>query len=363
MRRRQAFTLVELMVSMALIVIILMILAEAFAVGQAAFTSLKAIGDMDERMRTVTSLLRRDLAADHFYGNTRVSDPTTYTSVNDPIRGFFHVEVGNADAGTLVFPGGLVGPQPEGADGDGITSTLATSYLLHFSVKLRGNNRDAFFSAVNVPETMVQAQTSITPELSAPEARYQNPPPTPAPATGIYKSQWAEVSYFVWPNGATAGTAPLYNLYRSQFALVGDGTAVNYGTTALTGTAQQYPGMSTPPPPTALFFNSPLEIGTGTNRAFQCQVDPHSFALPIANPHDRVVQATLLLLTDVVSFDVQYLSSVLDNATTTPVFQPLTTSFDTGTSKFGITALQITLRVWDVKTQQTRQVTIVQDMH
>src|SRR5262249_53474616 len=93
MRRRQAFTLVELLVSMALIIFIMAILTEAFSAGLTTFRQLKAIGDMQERMRSVAILLRRDLQADHFQdirGN-RLSDidlrPTNSTGLANPNPG------------------------------------------------------------------------------------------------------------------------------------------------------------------------------------------------------------------------------------------------------------------------------------
>ena len=59
MRLRRAFTIIELMVSMALILFIMVILTEAFSAGMETFRQLKALGDMQERLRTATSILRR----------------------------------------------------------------------------------------------------------------------------------------------------------------------------------------------------------------------------------------------------------------------------------------------------------------
>ena len=65
MRRRQAFTIVELLVAMALIVFIMYILAEAFSAGATAFRNLKAVGDMNEKLRTTTTVLRKYLGSDY----------------------------------------------------------------------------------------------------------------------------------------------------------------------------------------------------------------------------------------------------------------------------------------------------------
>src|SRR5262245_46777387 len=81
--RRQGFTVVELLVAMALIVFIMTILSEAFSAGLKTFRDLKAAGDMSERLRSATTVLRSDLlAADHFSRDfiregleTKVVDP------------------------------------------------------------------------------------------------------------------------------------------------------------------------------------------------------------------------------------------------------------------------------------------------
>ena len=87
---RRGFTLVELMVSMALIIFIMYILAEAFAAGSQVFRRLKAIGDMNARLRTTSTTLRRLLAADHFEGKKRLSDPGFWTD-GPPQQGFFRI--------------------------------------------------------------------------------------------------------------------------------------------------------------------------------------------------------------------------------------------------------------------------------
>ena len=73
MRQRRAFTLVEMLVAMALIIFIMAILSEAFVAGLETFRQLKAIGDMQEKLRSVATVLRRDLAAEHFATGQRMS--------------------------------------------------------------------------------------------------------------------------------------------------------------------------------------------------------------------------------------------------------------------------------------------------
>src|SRR5262249_9467667 len=94
MRRRRGFTITELLVVMALIVFIMYILAEAFAAGAGAFRNRKAIGDMNEKLRSTSLLLRRGLQADRFEDKRRISDPDFWKN-GPPGAGFLRVYNGS----------------------------------------------------------------------------------------------------------------------------------------------------------------------------------------------------------------------------------------------------------------------------
>src|SRR4249920_3275257 len=64
--RRAGFTIVELLVAAAVTIFIMVILASAFQAGLDTFRNLKAAGDMQERLRTATVLLRSDMTSWHF---------------------------------------------------------------------------------------------------------------------------------------------------------------------------------------------------------------------------------------------------------------------------------------------------------
>src|SRR3954470_7819642 len=68
-RRRTAFTLVEMMVSAALIIFMMYILSSAFVEGLNAFRTLKTQGDMQEKLRAAATALRTDLCRPHFDGD------------------------------------------------------------------------------------------------------------------------------------------------------------------------------------------------------------------------------------------------------------------------------------------------------
>jgi type II secretory pathway pseudopilin PulG len=192
MRRRQAFTIVEMLVAVALIILIMLILTEAFSAGVETFHQLKALGDMQERLRSTVAVLRRDLAADHFEGRRRLSDPN-FWSDGYPAAGFFRIAQGTSSTQEgpdldLALPAPYV-----------IAPVRATDHVLHLGVKLRGNERGDFFSAYVPGSPVLTANTNFFGQPA--DARYQDTPNT-------FSSPWAEVVYFLVANGANAGAGP-----------------------------------------------------------------------------------------------------------------------------------------------------------
>ncbi len=393
---RLAFTLVELLVAMALILFIMVILSQAFVSGLESFRQLKAIGDMEERLRTAAVEIRRDLSADHFEGKRRLSDPDFW---QQPTReGFFQI-VQATNVPTAAGPYYL-----EGTDSDNNPSFRATDHRLHFSVKLRGNSQGQFFSTPIPPGTPSQSplrNASLTTNFfnQPPDGRFQSDP-------NVYNSPWAEVAYFLVPTGTNAGSGvPLYSLYRSQLVVVPDNRNLNWqglpGQPAIAGVPinasqlSNYLGFSCQPGTAAtgtannLYFNCPSDLAlsdlTGGIRTLgtsnwlitssQLNTDPTKLAI-----YQTMATRSSLLLTDVISFQVRILTPNAASSATTAVqdFVDLTSSagtpanFDTGDPKhfstpaqaanYNIVAIQVTLRVWDIKTEQARQITIIQDM-
>src|SRR5205807_1381257 len=78
----------------------------------------------------------------------------------------------------------------------------------------------------------------------AADSRFQDLVPTTNPAG--YKTQWAEVAYFLVPNGTTANGSTLYALYRVEMKVVPDNRYIN-------GRAYATPPS---PPPIPSSFNS-----------------------------------------------------------------------------------------------------------
>ncbi len=323
MRRRSGFTIPELLIAMALIIFIMYILAEAFAAGSGAFRNLKAIGDMNEKLRTTSSVLRRYLAADHFEGKRRLSDPN-FWSAGPPSEGFFRIW---QDADSV----------NEGADLDGNPSYSSVNHGLHFAVKLRGNNRGDFFrtslpAAPSMPSSLLL--------LPYPDTRFQDP------SSNIFCAPWAEVAIFLRATGDVtddpdnpAGSQPLYSLYLRQKLLIPDNSLVTavgkvpyQGYTNGQGkyvegyTDGNYAEMSCfkdPLDPTNLYFNSPgdvtmparrltavgrtaLGLNAGQSGDLANAASPATYPT-LADEPKGLYAGNDILLTNVLSFDVRVL--------------------------------------------------------
>src|SRR5437660_317577 len=94
MRKRQAFTLVEMMVSMALVIFIMVLLSQAFVASMQTFRILKGLGDMEEKLRTAVAVMRRDLSAQHFDTSKRISD-SHFFDKGTPNQGYLRIYHGS----------------------------------------------------------------------------------------------------------------------------------------------------------------------------------------------------------------------------------------------------------------------------
>ena len=421
-KRRSAFTLVEMLVSVALTLFIMALLSQAFVAGLQAFRQMKALGDMEERLRSTSAILRRDLTAFHFEGVRKLSD-SNFWSPNygggPPAQGFFRIW--ESGPSTL-----------EGTDGDGIPSTNATTHMLDFTCKLLGLAPNDFASAYFPPslQTALQTANQSLYGTSTYDGRYISQ----AQATTLYRSRWFEVAYFLRPSltSLPSGTqlyasanVPLYTLYRRQLAVI-DPLPPIAVTSSITDWPNYFQLSASSSASYAVTFNKP-DILTSPARRFAVTsavgvpVDTYSPSLGVSYPiypylgesggasaplpwqENASYLGSDVLLTDVISFDVKVLTndnpgdftdlfhqagfggsnSTLASLKPAPTL-PAPMVFDTwssvsdGTNNYSnwgtantptsapmllhIQALKITIRIWDNKTRQARQVTILQDM-
>ncbi|MFL5340576.1 MAG: PilW family protein, partial [Gemmataceae bacterium] len=241
-RQRGGYTLVEMLVAAGVSLMIMVILTGAFQAGMDTFRKLRAQGNMQERLRMARTALCDDLSSPHFENAAGDSgwDKQDYVSFQDmrplvdggswspPSDGFFRIWQANEAAGSYTGwqPNDTPLPFiPEGADSSGMFFTRARTHAFHFTVRRRGGG----------PENMYRTSDFMTSPATAPW-RQVNPPqaglvwptnfinpvdyrgqPDPVGSTNPFVTQWAEVAWFLVPNGSSAGSStPLFNLYRRQ---------------------------------------------------------------------------------------------------------------------------------------------------
>jgi prepilin-type N-terminal cleavage/methylation domain-containing protein len=466
-RTRTGFTLIELMVAMALTLFIMVILSQAFVTSLETFSGMKGLGDMQKDLRSAMVMLRDDLSQDHFEGKRRLSDlttavtPTSELTTHHPQAGFFAVRRGSK----VPLPAPSTPPFPlyasEGTDASPakIPSVRAVDHMIYMTVKRKGNRQENFFNTALqvVPPRTAADLAKFFNEKTAYDVPLANLPYLtqtqrygPGQTTGFYASQWAEVLYFLERTGSTEqpkdptstlGT-PTYGLYRAQFVMVPDPTYVNQKflslPTAADATALSvgtFRGISCRPNGKALTFYSPADaarsitnrvmnnfnaapvsktIAAAPNGATEAggvvtikTMTAHGFsagqtvtiagvAVPGYNgavtildtpdathfrytdvnpglgnsgggtatlkfdPTDRVLAGATLVCPNVISFHVQLMylngTSFMDVAGGNPAI------YDTASIPSGLKGIQVTVRVWDNKTRQTRQSTVVQDL-
>jgi len=91
LRMRKGFTLVELLVAMALILFIMSIVSVCFSDATESFRIFRSRAELSEKLRFITQTLRADLRADHFENGRRLSDKDFWVQ-GPPKAGYFRVE-------------------------------------------------------------------------------------------------------------------------------------------------------------------------------------------------------------------------------------------------------------------------------
>ncbi len=379
-RSRSGFTLIELMVAMALTLLIMVILTQAFSIALETFATAKGIGDLTHNLRVATVNLRDDVMQDHFEGKRRLSDVTltggSQLVAEKPQAGFFAILQGS--------PSLL-----EGYDQNYLPSYRAVDHVLYMTVKRRGNRAENFFY------TSLTAATPADPRaldafFLAQQGNSGMSASTPPYSIGIgstagyFSSQWAEVMYYLVRTGsteqpnnptATVGT-PTFALMRAEFVMVPSERNVPTGIPI--ASSPMFPTIACNPGAVDVEIFSPADSAAAASQ----RVVPTQFAAapavsPMLSiqpdgtpnllfPYARVAPASTLVLPNLISFQIQ----IMPTGTAVPAFVDVPGGvYDTALinapgyrNNFGLRAIQITLRVWDPKTRQTRQITVVQDM-
>jgi type II secretory pathway pseudopilin PulG len=277
--RRGAFTLVEMLVAAALIIFMMYIIASAFEKGLESFRILKAQGDMNEKLRAAASALRLDLSTPHFGGAMSPDNQGPYLSdqrLNNqywqpPQKGYFRISLPGVNP-TRQNGGPPAAGTGEAFDPDNPNAAYyrlmyanssppfcpSKDMYLQFTVNLTDGHptvrdargrRDQFFMTDTFDGSMTGYGKPVAPSSTQPDYTgdgtlnmYAQPTynqndislhplnktqsgylPTNSVYSTLYTSQWAEVAYFVLPNGRSTDAQPplpLFDLYRRQKLLV-----------------------------------------------------------------------------------------------------------------------------------------------
>ncbi len=208
---RTAFTLVEMLVATALTLFIMAIISQTFGQATKTFSKLRTAGQLQERTRGAINLIRRDLATEHFAGPYPGgrggpfvgSQRLDLEGWQPPAFGFFAIR----QNGPSLF-------EPIGApltDGEGLASTRATSHVLQFTSHLPAGQPTELFSA-NVFDPVGSAATNSISTILKSTRFAGNEFVT---GSSLYYSRWSEICYFLWPSGDTTATGvQLFSLRR-----------------------------------------------------------------------------------------------------------------------------------------------------
>ncbi|HMO35554.1 MAG TPA: prepilin-type N-terminal cleavage/methylation domain-containing protein [Gemmatales bacterium] len=450
--RRAGLTLVEMLIALALSIFIMAILSEAFVKGLEVFGQYKALADLEQRLRTVANIIRRDLRAPHFEGNRKLSECTVSGKPMPILDGLRNVPYGPLEAEALIrqlhqyrfkspsegfFSVGEWPNRPgvvprttsflEGQDAFARPSYRDQYDVLHFTSRLEGNEPDKFFYGRVRPGSPLDGAGNF---LSRFDSANNN---------GLYTSQAAELLYFIGPDdtqnlpgvGTPNGPVRTFNLYRQAWLLIPSGFSSapaplgdnSYANEALyrleNDVSADFVG-------TTAFYNTIADVQHRERR-----IDAGLVRAPRVLPSLQQ-DGSDILLTNVISFDVKVfdpfaykvplgassggpgsgrgayvdIGDVFDNVldavgnpanvaptaaavsgdALTPVFGATVNTagvletFETGTARFDgppgggiylsqspshafpITSIQITIRVYEPKSRQTRQITIIQEM-
>ena len=227
---RNAFTLVELMVAMALIILMLSIMSQAFVIATGTMQGLKEVADMQEKIRPAITLLQRDLGANHFEGSKKLSDPEFWDN-GPPKEGYFMLWQDNANELAT-------GIEPSEGTFNGVSfsqSAAAANHKLAFTVKLPGKSPNDFFEEnlalpILAPIKLAFGNTFFN-GAGTPQGMIDSNIRRFEATSDRVHSDWAEVAYFLGPHNVGVATPvadgntdgknnppslSYFNLYRQQ---------------------------------------------------------------------------------------------------------------------------------------------------
>ena len=224
--RRPAFTIIELMVALALVLFIMSIIAQVFGDASEAFRSQRAKAELSEKLRFLTQSIRADLRSRHFERGRRLSDPNFWQE-GPPKSGYFRLEqqrfqTGSTSSALDNFPVG----------------TPNENHVMAFTSFLSGKTQGSFHSCrLDLLPGFMNWKNGVgfpVPPLSLGDTRFEE-------TTSTYNSPDAEVAWFLGPStdfteyamqdeplAPSPGSVKLYKLYRRTWLMLPEEPASPY---------------------------------------------------------------------------------------------------------------------------------------
>lgn len=378
--RRPGFTIVELMVSAAICVVIMTILATCFQISIDTMRHMRSTAEMADQLRAATTVIERDLAGspdrptEHFLaepnkpnGGVQVSNQRLdLVGWTPPRGGFFRVRSFEPPA-----------TGREGADAIGISSsrssgtlrsngTLADGNLLHFTSVLSGQSEADFYYA-RVPAGTENKHRARAAEI----AYFLDPVPRGRTTTGLDTFQLIRRQRLVGKTDIEASQLPSSSrggVDDSAVIALKDAGGGNMQACTLADLVDQA---------------NRLGGANGTPLATTDAGASDASLAPLSKNPSRLGDD--VLLSNVLSFEVKLIWTpgtgeprprlfatntdnpfdTIQGASQAAGQNPAKVEFDTRPSPpfaVRVQAIQIRLRIWDPKLQAARQVTLVQDL-
>ncbi len=208
---RKGFTLVELLVAMALILFIMSIISVAFVDSTESFRVFRARAELSEKLRFLTQTLRADLRSNHFENGRKLSD-SDFWNQGPPKAGYFRIEQSNKYS--------LIGTETSTrstTDGDPVlTADPNAKHVLMLTSFLDPSDFRGFHSVNVMPSTNYESKqmapfkawlnTNIAPSDSRLESLSALPAPN-SPNSTTFNSPNAEIAWFVGGIGSPTASA------------------------------------------------------------------------------------------------------------------------------------------------------------
>ena len=212
-RSRPGFTIMELLVALALVLFIMSIISQVFVVTSEAFRSQRAKAELSEKLRFITQTLRADLRANHFEHNRRLSDDDFWAD-GPPKIGYFRLEQANPydSVSSLTL------------SDTAYISNASSGTVMAFTSFLQGNDQRGFHS-VNFPNLLPFSNFLLwkNNNLAPGDTRFEG-------SLNTYNTPNAEIAWFIDPlrsplpillqDEPGTPTVQLFNLYRKVLPLL-----------------------------------------------------------------------------------------------------------------------------------------------